>query len=88
MVKRQVKQPLMSYRDVDGTWRHALAGEVIDVASDDTGRFDPLNYGADYTPAKPKGPAAQPASPTSRRTVKKQAAKAAGRAATPKKARK
>lgn len=86
MVKRQVKQPMMSYREAEtGAWRHALSGEVVDVASDDTARFDPLNYGADYTPAKAKGPAKQEPSPTSRKSVRKAAAKAAGRQPTPRK---
>ena len=85
MVKRQVQQGLLSYRDSDGVWRHALKGEVIDVAADDTQRFDPLNFGPDYAPPKVKGPAKQEPAAGSRRSVQKAAAKAAGRQPTPKK---
>jgi hypothetical protein len=83
-MRRQVQQGLLSYRDTDGVWRHALKGESVDVAADDLERFDQLNFGPDYTP-KVKGPATTEPSPTSRRSVKKAAAKKAGRAATPRK---
>ena len=56
MVKRQVQQGLASYRDVDGVWRHALAGESVDVASDDLQRFDQLNAAPDYTPKEEPEP--------------------------------
>ena len=49
MTKREVKQVLASYRDADGVWRHALAGETVDVDPEDLGRFDELNE-----PDKPK----------------------------------
>jgi len=85
MTKRQIQQPLMSYRDADGVWRHGLKGEGVDVASADLARFDQLNDPeGKYTP-KAKGPATTEPSPTSRRSVKKAAAKKAGRAPTPKK---
>jgi hypothetical protein len=74
MVTRQVQQPLVSYRAVDGSWRHALSGENVDVDPDDVERFDRLNYGDRYRPPKQKGPATQDPSPTSRRSVKKAAA--------------
>ena len=86
MPRRQVQQALLSYRDADGTWRHALAGESVDVDADDVERFDRLNLGDSYRPPKAKGPARQEPSPASRRSVKKAAAKAAGRKPTPKKA--
>jgi hypothetical protein len=85
MVKRQVLEPLVSYRDADGVWRHALQGEQVDVAPDDLARFDALNFINSATPPKPKGPATTEPSPTSRRTTKKAAAKAAGRPPTPRK---
>ena len=83
MTRRQVEQALVSYRDADGTWRHALKGEGIDVDPNDLERFDRLNLGDYYKPPRPKGPATTDPSPTSRRSVKKAAAKTAGRAATP-----
>ena len=52
MAKRQIQQPLMSYRDSDGTWRHGLKGESVDIAADDLERFDKLNFGNNYTPKK------------------------------------
>ena len=79
MVKRQVLEPLVSYRDADGVWRQ------VDVAPDDLARFDALNFINSATPPKPKGPATTEPSPTSRRTTKKAAAKAAGRPPTPRK---
>jgi hypothetical protein len=84
MVKRQVQQPLMSYRDTDGQWRHALSGEDVDVHPEHAADFDKLNW-PDSPPPRKRGPAAAEPSPTSRRTVKKQAAKAAGRQPTPRK---
>jgi hypothetical protein len=58
MAKREVKQQLMSYRDTDGVWRHALQGESVDVASDDLERFDEANGGAPEgsAPAKKAAP--------------------------------
>jgi hypothetical protein len=85
MTKRQVQIPLMSYRDPDGAWRHALSGEDVDVDDDDIERFDKLNLGDRYHPPRKRGPATQEPSPASRRTVKREAAKAAGRAPTPRK---
>ena len=82
MTKRQVLEPLMSYRDVDGVWRHALKGEQVDVAADDVGRFDALNFVNSSTPPRPRGPAVQEPTEGSRRSVKKAAAKKAGRAAS------
>lgn len=76
MVRRQIQQPMMSFRDVDGVWRHALKGESVDVAADDLQRFDPLNFGPDYTPKK-RGPAKTEPTPTSRRSTKRAAAKKA-----------
>jgi len=86
MVKRQVQQGLLSYRDADGTWRHALSGENVDVDPSDLERFDKLN-GPAATPKKrvPRKVVNQEPSPTSRRSVRKAAAKAAGREPTPKK---
>lgn len=43
MVKRQVAQGLMSYRDPDGVWRHALKNENIDVHADHVDEFDRVN---------------------------------------------
>ena len=34
MVRREVKHPLMSYRDPDGRIRHALQGEGVDVGEE------------------------------------------------------
>jgi hypothetical protein len=85
MTKRQVQQALVSYRDTDGVWRHALAGETVDVDPGDVDRFDKLNYGDKYKPLRKRGPATQEPSPTSRRSTKKAAAKKAGRAPTPRK---
>jgi hypothetical protein len=86
MVKRHVVQPLMSYRDPDGQLRHALSGTDIDVHPDDLEAFDKVNDPDKVsTPTKAKGPATTEPSPTSRRSVKKASAKAAGRAPTPRK---
>jgi hypothetical protein len=45
VTKRQVQQGLLSYRDADGAWRHALQGEEVDVHADDLKRFDEANGG-------------------------------------------
>ena len=84
-MKRQVQQPLMSYRAADGAWRHALAGEQVDVDPDDVERFDKLNFANTDTPPRQRRPATTEPTPTSRRSTKKAAAKKAGRAATPRK---
>jgi hypothetical protein len=84
MVKRQVLEPLVSYRDVDGGWRHALKGEGVDVHADYLDDFDKLNE-PDRPPPKPKGPAVTEPTPDSRRETKKAEAKAAGREPTPRK---
>ena len=84
MTNRQVKIPLVSYRDREGRVRHALQYENIDVGAEWLEDFDRLNLGDDYTPRKPKGPAVTKPTPTSRRSKAKAAAKAAGRAPTPK----
>ena len=76
MTKRQVQQPLVSYRGVDGGWRHALAGEQVDVDPKDLDRFDGLNFANTRTPPRKKTPPPAP---------KKAAAKAAGRQPTPRK---
>ena len=89
MTKRHVVQGLMSYRDPEGVWRHALRGEDIDVDPEHLEAFDKVNDPDKVsTPAPPKkkGPSTTEPAPDSRRTVKKQAAKAAGRSPTPKKA--
>ena len=60
--------PLMSYRDSDGTWRHGLKGESVDIAADDLERFDKLNFGNNYTnrrsrssqPRRPRRPRSGP----------------------------
>lgn len=43
MPRRQVHRPLASYRDADGSWRHALAGENVDVHEDFLASFDAIN---------------------------------------------
>ena len=79
VTKRQVQQGLLSYRDTAHVWRHALSGENVDVDPEDLERFDKLNDPeGEHAPKRPKGPATTEPKPDSRRTVKKQAAKAAG----------
>jgi hypothetical protein len=58
MTKRQVLEGLLSYRDVDGVWQHALGGTEVDVHADDLKRFDEANE-----PDKPKKAAAKKAAP-------------------------
>ncbi len=85
MVKRQVLEPLVSYRDADGVWRHALQGEQVDVDPDYLDEFDRLNFVNSDTPPRKRGPAVTEPSPDSRRSVKKAEAVKAGRQPTPKK---
>ena len=55
MTEREVKQPLVSYRDKDGAIRHALQGQVVDVHPDHIKEFDALNGGPPpKTKAAPK----------------------------------
>jgi hypothetical protein len=53
MAEREVKQPLVSYRDLDGQVRHALLGEKVDVHPDHTKEFDDLNGGPPEPKRKP-----------------------------------
>ena len=85
MTKRQVLEGLLSYRDTDGVWRHALRGETVDVHADYLEEFDALNYANSDTPPRKRGPATTEPTPDSRRETKKAAAKAAGRKPTPRK---
>lgn len=85
MVKRHIVQPMMSYRDPDGRMRHALSGEDVDVHPDFLEDFDAVNDPDRVSTPKARGPATTDPSPTSRRTVRKQVAKAAGREPTPRK---
>lgn len=77
MVTRQVQQPLVSYRGVDGAWRHALSGEQVDVDPKDLDRFDKLNFANSSTPPRKKTPPPAP--------KKKAAAQKAVRQPTPRK---
>jgi hypothetical protein len=69
MTRREVKQPLMSYRDAAGVWRHAMRGEGVDVDDDDLERFDAVNdpdapsTTAGTPKAAPKKQAAKKAAP-------------------------
>lgn len=85
MTKRQVLEPLVSYRDVHGVWRHALKNEVVDVHADYLEEFDALNFANSATPPRPRGPATTEPTPDSRRETKKAEAIKAGREPTPKK---
>ena len=87
MVKRQVLEPLVSYRDADGVWRHALQGEQVDVDPDYLDEFDRLNFVNSDTPPRKRGPAVTEPSPDSRRSVKKAEAVKAGRQPTPRSGR-
>ena len=58
MTKREVQQGLLSYRDADGVWRHALGGETVDVDPKFLEEFDGLNE-----PDKPKKAATKKAAP-------------------------
>ena len=49
MTNRQVKIPLVSYRDREGRVRHALQYENIDVGAEWLEDFGRLNLGDDYT---------------------------------------
>jgi len=85
-MKRHVVVPLMSYRDVDGVWRHASSGEDIDVDPGHVADFDRVNDPQKVSTRKPKPDVKQEPSPTSRRSLKRAAAIAAGREPAPKKA--
>ena len=60
MTKREVKQVLASYRDVDGVWRHALAGASVDVDPKDLDRFDKVNGAPPQREGKPAAKKAAP----------------------------
>ena len=51
----------MSYRDVDGNWRHALKNEVIDVDPEHVDDFDKVNDPQGHR--TPKKKAAKKAAP-------------------------
>ena len=85
MTKREVQQGLLSYRDAEGVWRHALAGTEVDVDPKFLEEFDRLNFVNSDTPPRKRGPAVTEPSPDSRRSVKKAEAVKAGRQPTPKK---
>ena len=56
MTRREVRQAMLSYRDIEGVWLHALKGEGISVHPDYLAEFDRLND-PDRPPPKQKGPA-------------------------------
>jgi hypothetical protein len=68
MTAREVLQGIMSYRDVDGRWRHALQGASVDVDPKDLPRFDAANgtVPAKKAPAKKAAEARKP-TPRTRR---------------------
>ena len=52
MVRREIKQPLMSYRDPEGRIRHALQGEGVDVGDEWLEAFDEANGSPQPRPKK------------------------------------
>ena len=56
MVRREVKHPLMSYRDPEGKVRHALQGEGVDVGAEWLEAFDKANGPPQSQPKKQATP--------------------------------
>jgi hypothetical protein len=59
MVRREVKQTLISYRDPDGGIRHALQGEGVDVGDEWVEAFDEANGSPQSRPKKQTQPKKQ-----------------------------
>jgi len=56
MVRREVKLPLISYRDPEGRIRHALQGEGVDVGDEWLEAFDEANGTPQSRPPKQAHP--------------------------------
>jgi hypothetical protein len=56
VVRREVKRPLISYRDPDGRIRHALQGEGVDVGQEWLEAFDKANGTPQSRPKKQAPP--------------------------------
>ncbi|WP_043648058.1 hypothetical protein [Nocardia thailandica] len=70
-MERTVRVGLTTYRAVDGRYRLAQTGQVVDVHPDYLPRFDRLNVLAGQTPADTppaESTAAEPAAPAPKRT--------------------
>jgi hypothetical protein len=59
MVRREVNQPLISYRDPEGRIRHALQGEGVDVDDEWLEGFDAANGFPQSRPKKQARPKQQ-----------------------------
>ena len=76
MVKRQVAQVLMSYRDLEGRVRHALKNENVDVGEEWLEDFDKLNDPEGHrTPAAKKTAPQKKAAPVRKKAPQKRAAR-------------
>lgn len=58
-VERVVRATVTTYRHPDGTLRHALRGETIEVSSEGLARWDELD-GQDAAPVEPPEPEKTP----------------------------
>jgi hypothetical protein len=63
MAERTARLGFMHYRDADGQYRDAVAGETIKVHPDDVERFDSLNVLLGQKPEEDTAEAPEPETP-------------------------